>query len=550
MNRELPHASPNARSLRRALTLALVASPLAAQYGAIGLSGVGGQRFANEDIIFFEPQAGDRFGWVFATGDFNGDGADDLATGIPYDDGIVGFEIADCGAVVVRYGVPGEGLAGGSASTFLNQIGGGGPDPAEEGDLFGGTLAACDLDGDGFDELVVGVPAEDVGSLQDAGAVQVYRGAAGGLHATADRFLTQNTPGVPGDSESFENTGVSVACGDFDADGFADLAFGVEESLESDDAYVAGAVIVVHGSAVGLDTNRSYSIHQNSPGIEGTAEHWDLFGRALAVGDFDGDGYADLAVGVPGEDATANGPLAGRGAVQVVFGSASGLSQRDVVRAEGALGGVPQHGDRLGHALAAGDFDGDSFDDLAIGVPWKDVNLGGLAVDAGQIYAIYGAVGGFDFSRTALWTATAIHFPGASAPNESFGYSLAAGDFDRDGRDDLAIGEPWGDSVVPDDGLVNVLMGSEGGLSNARRHGLTSGYHGHPGVANQANRNYGFAVATGDFDGDGYVDLAVGAPYEGENNITDVGAAVVLYGSLFSDGLDVGNAGFWSQTEP
>ena len=69
-------------------------------------------------------------------------------------------------------------------------------------------------------------------------------------------------------------------------------------------------------------------------------------------------------------------------------------------------------------------------------------------------------------------------------------------------------------------------------------------------MANQANRYYGLAVATGDFDGDGYADLAIGAPAEDDGGLSDVGAAVVLYGSLFSDGFEVQNTGFWSSTVP
>ena len=198
-------------------------------------------------------------------------------------------------------------------------------------------------------------------------------------------------------------------------------------------------------------------------------------------------------------------------------------------------------------AAAAGDFDGDGFDDLALGVPFEDLPP---AVDAGQVVAIYGASTGFDFTRTQFWFEDLIHGAGASENDDLFGDALASGDFDRDGRDDLAIGQPGEFILVPADGLVTVVMGSVNGISSARRHGLAAGYHGNPGVANQALRYYGYALTTGDFDGDGHADLATGAPFEDEGGLSDVGAEVVLYGSIFCDGFDVGDTGFWTSEVP
>src|SRR5688572_10869944 len=92
--------------------VALLASSARAQVPAVGLSTVGAQRFGNENLLgFYTPQAGDQFAWSLATGDFNGDGADDLASGMPDDDGLADSPIADSGSVIVRYGIPGQGLA-------------------------------------------------------------------------------------------------------------------------------------------------------------------------------------------------------------------------------------------------------------------------------------------------------------------------------------------------------------------------------------------------------------------------------------------------------
>jgi hypothetical protein len=98
--------------------------------------------------------------------------------------------------------------------------------------------------------------------------------------------------------------------------------------------------------------------------------------------------------------------------------------------------------------------------------------------------------------------------------------------------------------------MVTVIMGSPDGLVAGRRHGITAGHDGNPGIPNQAGRQSGYAVAAGDFDADGFTDLAIGAPFEDEGGFFDVGAEVVLYGSLFANGFDNGDPGFWSDTAP
>jgi hypothetical protein len=137
-----------------------------------------------------------------------------------------------------------------------------------------------------------------------------------------------------------------------------------------------------------------------------------------------------------------------------------------------------------------------------------------------------------------------------SEDGDRFGAALAAGDFDGDGRDDLAIGHPGEFVLVPEDGVVTVVMGAPAGLSNARRYGITTGFHGFPGIVSQPNRGFGAALAAGDFDGDGHSDLVIAAPSEDDGGLIDAGAELVLYGSLFSDGFAVQATAFWSSTAP
>ncbi len=526
-----------------AVVAASLAIPVtAAAQNQVGLSTVRSQRFGNENLLgFFTPQAFDVFAWALATGDFNGDGADDLATGIPLDNGIAGSEIDDCGGVVVRFGSPGKGLATNLASTFLRQT----PtrDPAEVGDTMGSALAVCDFNGDNFDDLAVGVAYENHLGESDAGAIQVHFGTSAGLPFAGDTFITQSTPGVPGDVEAGDGFGHALACGDFNGDTFDDLAVGVpDEDWGIFSGASKGMIDIIPGSPFGLNPAAATHLDQDVEGMGGDAEFFDQFGWSLAAGNFNGDLFMDLAIGVPGEDDD-------EGMVQVVFGGPTGLTPAgSLFWSETFVGGVSEEGDQFSDALATGDFDGDGFDDLAIGIPSEDSGAGNSVSGSGQVSVLYGAPEGFDRSRTQFWSEDNIWFTGASEEGDQFGVALAAGDFDRDGRDDLAVGHYSEFVLGPGDGAATILMGSAAGLTAARRRGIAAGVEGFPGNINEHQKGFAFSVATGDFDADGHADLAIGVPGEDQNGIVDAGGEMVLYGALFGDGFETANTLQWPQT--
>jgi hypothetical protein len=127
---------------------------------------------------------------------------------------------------------------------------------------------------------------------------------------------------------------------------------------------------------------------------------------------------------------------------------------------------------------------------------------------------------------------------------------MAAGDFDRDGRDDLAIGALGEFVTGPQDGAATVIMGSPAGLTADRHRSIAAGLGGFPGDATQHARWFSFSLAAGDFDGDGHADLAIGAPLEDENGVADAGTETVLYGAIFADGFETGATDLWSATSP
>jgi hypothetical protein len=315
------------------------------------------------------PQTGDFFGAALAAGDFDGDGRDDLAIGAP-------GENKGAGAVHVLRGASG-GLSRIGDQLWL-QSSSGVDDSSERGDGFGGALAAGNLGYSSKEaDLAVGIPGEDVGSVEDAGAVAILHGQPDkGLTATIvpDRFVHQNAAGVDDAAERRDHFGAALAIGDFGRTAQGDLAVGVPgESL----AFARqGAVQVLYGGSAGVDLADDQLWSAGAGGLAGAPQAAAELGRALAAGDLNGSAYADLAIGVPYQR---DGDLAGAGAVHVVNGSPAGLAVTGSVVTPPQLWtratlpspfpGVPPGTDLFGYALADGRFGPGSGASLATSAP-------------------------------------------------------------------------------------------------------------------------------------------------------------------------------------
>ncbi len=259
---------------------------------------------------------------------------------------------------------------------------------------------------------------------------------------------------------------------------------------------------------------------------QATSEDGDNFGHALASGDFNGDGFADLVVTSPNEDSKNNDV----GLVHIIYGSNDGIVSGETNSWEridqASLGSSKETGDRFGWAVAAGDFDGDGYSDLAVGSPHED--LGGMD-EAGFVHVFYGHSSGLAPSTGERISQSSLGSD--SETGDHFGYSLAAGDFNGDGLDDLAIGRP-GETLgtASEAGFVSVLLGSYAGLLPAAAEGIRQE---DLGSTSEDGDRFGEVLTTGDFDGDGYADLAIGAPFEDLSGQVDAGFVWVVYGASY-----------------
>jgi hypothetical protein len=385
----------------------------------------------------------------------------------------------------------------------------------------------ADFNGDGYVDLAIGTPAESVGDADDAGAVQVLFGSPRGLTVVGNQLFTQETPGLADAAEYRDYFGYSLASGDFNNDGFADLAIGAEGESAAPGLESSGAFHVLYGSRQGLKAFGSQFFTQANDGLNDPVEYADRYSTALAAADFDGDGHDDLAVGVPYEGIS---PAGSTGALHLLYGSRRGLATKRSTKIDQetpGMNGVPAGNDRFAIALVGGDFNGDGFADLAAGANGEDTN--GMS-SAGGLWVLYGGTGGLTATRNQYWTQDSYGVRDAAEIGDQFGLGVAAGDFNGDGKDDLAVSLPYESlGSILHAGAVQVFYGSAGGITFLANWVWTLD---EPYVRGSAHAEdlFGRRSAAADFNDDGYDDLAIGA-YMGWAHDVRAGTVSVIYGS-------------------
>ncbi|MCC6831103.1 MAG: FG-GAP repeat protein [Thermoleophilia bacterium] len=404
-------------------------------------------------------------------------------------------------------------------------------DGAAAGAETGSTVTdAGDVNGDGIGDVLVGAPSATAGGVNRA---YVVWGTAGSANVTVDLAGLGTAGFAITGLGTGQRTGLAVTgVGDLDGDGRADIAVGTDDDRNG--RTDSGSVHVIFGKTTSTAVDLT-ALGAGGFRIDGP-EAGALASRALAAGDVNGDGRADLVIGAPGTD-DASG--ADAGAVYVVYGTA-GAADIDLAALSPAHGWRitgPVAGVRAGVSVAAGDIDGDGDADVVLGTGLADNNG---RTDSGSAWVVFGGPSGGDVDLADLGS-RGFRIDGAAA-GDGAGPVAVAGDMNDDNRAEVVVGAPGADpSRRSGAGTVAVVFGTDGTTTHDLG-ALGSGGFLVAGAA--AGDGLGTTVAASrDVDGDRRGEVIAGAPGADPSDRVDAGSEYVIFGQATTDDIDAGGLG-------
>jgi hypothetical protein len=413
-------------------------------------------------LILRPPSDQVGFGHGLASRDVNGDGMADIITGSVLSM-VDGFRNA--GQVFVFFG--------GSPPNTVPDLVLQSPEPEAEA-RFGWAITVGDVNGDGFSDIIVSALFANGGANTGRGEAYVFFGGPA-INAQAD--VTLQSPSDLGSRSLF---GWSIGSGDINRDGIDDVVVGAE-GVNVMGTNEAGEAFVYFGRRLFTGT---LDLTLRSPSVERAGS----FGNAVAVADFNRDGFQDVAVAAPGQSV---GRTNNAGQVFIFFGGPTFDAIADLT----LQSATPRRTGRFGFAVAAGDVNRDGFQDLLVGAtnpPSGPLPTG--PTNQGEVHVFFG---GNPMSSTAAFV-----FDQPSV--DGFGSALAAADVNRDGRSDIIVGVPTPDLRRGDAGKVLIFL-SGAMLDDTAEFELQP-------LPPERGDLLGDLVTASDFNGDGRFDVIAGAP--------------------------------------
>jgi hypothetical protein len=448
--------------------------------------------------MFLGESSGDRSGYsVSAAGDVNGDGFDDILIGAP-ERNVGGSFI---GETYLFFGkasgwVLGMSISSADASFIGNNYSYSGSSVSGVGDV----------NGDGFDDILIGAPTKEMSYL-------VFGKATGWSKDYSLSFADASFVGET--AEDWFGSSVSGA-GDVNGDGYDDILIGAPDRDQG--ASNVGKIYLILGKASGWSKDTPMTMADASFIGEARNDH---AGYSISsAGDVNGDGYDDILIGAYGSR--------DNGQTYLIFGKIDGWSRDISLSSADASFIGKSYGEDSGYSVSgAGDVNNDGFDDILIGAPLGSEDF------SGHSYLIFGKASGWSMD-TSLSSADAS-FLGESSEDCS-GHSVSgAGDVNKDGFDDILIGAPWRSEGVSNSGKTYLILGKVSGWTKDMS--LSNADYSFKGEA--AGDRSGYSVSgAGDIDNDGLDDILIGAPYRREGG-AESGKTYLVSGAGYSEPLQV-----------